>query len=159
MCLNLGREGTVPSSQVSRCYWAEEKDNRGFFFSFLLSLFPFLFSLSGHGDSMAILSLSVAFIDRTARVLLVELGDEGKPRPFYRWLFSTLGNGDISLYQWLSDTFYTGYCCGWAESKGKDACMSLDSSSWMLINRLICFDIFFSGIDQDAWFMYIFSLC
>ncbi|WZZ82255.1 hypothetical protein YC2023_102827 [Brassica napus] len=26
-CLNLGREGTVPSSQVSRCYWAEEKDN------------------------------------------------------------------------------------------------------------------------------------
>ncbi|KAF2565344.1 hypothetical protein F2Q68_00026359 [Brassica cretica] len=43
---------------------------------------------------MAIRSLSVAFIDGTARALLVELGNEGKPRPFYRWLFSTLGNGE-----------------------------------------------------------------
>ncbi|KAF3575842.1 hypothetical protein DY000_02032126 [Brassica cretica] len=95
-CLSFGREGTVLSSQVSRCYWTEEKDNPGyfFFFSFLLSLFPFLFSLPGHGDSMAIRSLSVAFIDGTARALLVELGDEGKPRLFYRWLFSTLGNGE-----------------------------------------------------------------
>ncbi|KAL0668930.1 hypothetical protein Bca4012_031634 [Brassica carinata] len=43
---------------------------------------------------MAIRSLSVAFIDGTTRALLVELGNEGKPRPFYRWLFSTLGNGE-----------------------------------------------------------------
>ncbi|KAF3541233.1 hypothetical protein F2Q69_00024642 [Brassica cretica] len=43
---------------------------------------------------MAILSLSVALLDGTAMALLVGLGDEGKPRPFYRWLFSTLENGE-----------------------------------------------------------------
>ena len=52
-------------------------------------------------------------------------------------------NGDISLYRWLSETIYTGDCCGWGESKGKAACMSLDSSSSILIKPLICFDLLF----------------
>ncbi|KAF2580035.1 hypothetical protein F2Q68_00001745 [Brassica cretica] len=36
-----------------------------------------------------------------------DLSIGGSSRPW-----ETARNGDISLYQWLSDTFYTGYCCG-----------------------------------------------
>ncbi|KAF3593545.1 hypothetical protein DY000_02020861 [Brassica cretica] len=71
---------------------------------------------------MAILSLFVALLDGTATALSVGLDDEGKPQPFYRWLLSSLEdgekrretarNGDIFLYLWLSETIYTGDCCG-----------------------------------------------
>lgn len=83
-----------------------------------------------------------SLLDGTATALLsVGLGEERKLRPFYRCLSLTKLNDDISLYRWFSETKNTGDCCGWGKSKGKLVCMSLYSSSWILIIPLICFDL------------------
>ncbi|KAF3561396.1 hypothetical protein DY000_02011628 [Brassica cretica] len=39
-----------------------------------------------------------------ATALSEGLGDEGKQRPFHRWLSSTKENADFSLYRWLYET-------------------------------------------------------
>ncbi|KAF2570311.1 hypothetical protein F2Q70_00000264 [Brassica cretica] len=56
--------------------------------------------------------VSAPLVDETATTLSESLGDEGKQRPFHRWLSSTRENADLSLYWWLSETGNNGLACG-----------------------------------------------
>ena len=51
-------------------------------------------------------------LSSTATARSVDLGEEGKQRPFHRWLSSTKENADVSLYRWLSETGNNGVPCG-----------------------------------------------
>ncbi|KAL0790396.1 hypothetical protein Bca101_006642 [Brassica carinata] len=58
----------------------------------------------GDGDLKGDSIVSAPLVDETATALSVGVGDEGKQRPFHRWLSSTKENTDLSLYRWLSET-------------------------------------------------------
>ncbi|KAF3598106.1 hypothetical protein DY000_02023376 [Brassica cretica] len=59
---------------------------------------------SGDGDLKGDSVVSAPLVDETATALSVGVGDEGKQRPFHRWL--------SSLYRWLSETGNNGVACG-----------------------------------------------
>ncbi|KAH0856085.1 hypothetical protein HID58_084346 [Brassica napus] len=73
-----------------------------FCFSFFAS--SLLRETKGDGDLKGDSVVSAPLVDETATALSEGLGDEGKQRPFHRWLSSTKENADLSLYQWLSET-------------------------------------------------------
>ncbi|KAG2292389.1 hypothetical protein Bca52824_039058 [Brassica carinata] len=60
--------------------------------------------MEGDGDLKGDSIVSAPLVDETATALSVGVGDEGKQRPFHRWLSSTKENTDLSLYRWLSET-------------------------------------------------------
>ena len=81
-----------------------------FFLSFVSS--SLLRETKGDGDLKGDSVVSAPLVDETATALSEGLGDEGKQRPFHRWLSSTKENADLSLYQWLSETGNNGVACG-----------------------------------------------
>ncbi|KAF3604676.1 hypothetical protein F2Q69_00033988 [Brassica cretica] len=88
---------------MSQYYWEDSRCrdfDRVSFFSFG----SYSLLAKGEGDLKGDYFLLVALVDETATALAVGLGDEGKWRPFYRWLSSTKENADLSVYQWLSET-------------------------------------------------------
>ncbi|KAF2542744.1 hypothetical protein F2Q68_00030985 [Brassica cretica] len=75
-----------------------------FHFCFSFFVFSLLRQTKGDGDLKGDSIVSEPLVDETATALSVGVGDEGKQRPFHRWLSSTKENADLSLYRWLSET-------------------------------------------------------
>ena len=95
--------------EVERCQGFEKRVSFLFLSFFASSL---LRETKGDGDLKGDSVVSAPLVDETATALSEGLGDEGKQRPFHRWLSSTKENADLSLYQWLSETGNNGVACG-----------------------------------------------